>query len=337
MDRKKRIRIAAASLGLSIAVFLLVSCGATIRPTVASGYDWTKVEKICVIGISELRQSPEISRGLTHQLFEGGFPVVRRDARSVLDIYEIARREGADVIAYGTLSKVEIYYGYGRHYEQHGAFYPTKEVEIELQFIEAETRRRIWQGTGSLEDNATVADEFIVDKLLSEMVAEILPQWAELPRASASISMLRLGDTAPLFEAREVNGALYSLEDVVGDKVVVLSFWSLFCEQCKQKMRLLNDVHHDYDAKDVEIIAISLEGEAMSDRIKSHIEHEGLDFTFLLDEQADGAYRVADSYKVPAVPALYIIGKSGKIAFARSGHVTASELSAALDSELAKR
>jgi len=55
-----------------------------------------------------------------------------------------------------------------------------------------------------------------------------------------------------------------------------------------------------------------------------------------LDEHADGGYEVADSYKVPGTPAVYVIGKSGDIVFARSGHLTVGELSAVIESELAK-
>lgn len=328
------LKAVSVSLCLLIVVGFLVSCGATIRPTVAGGYDWARVEKICVIGVSELRQSSDISRGLTHHLFEGGFPVVRKDAFSVLDIYDVGRREGADVIAYGTLTKVETYYGY--YHGQHGLYYPSKEVEIELQFIETETGRRIWQGTGSLEDSASVADEFIVNRLLAKMVKEILPGRAELQRSSARVPMLKVGQDAPLFAVSDINGNQYALEKELGEKVIVMGFWSIFCEHCKQQIRLLNDIHHLYGSKGVRIIAVSLEGEDMRDRVRSHVNQDGLDFTFLMDKHAYGTYEVADPYKVPGTPALYVIGKSGKIVFARSGHVTPGELSDIIESELEK-
>lgn len=334
MRNRKWTKAALVSLGVLICVGFLASCGVTIRPTVATGYDWAGTNKILVIGVSELKQSPEISRTLTHKLFEGGYPVVRRDAYSVLDIYDIGREEGAEVVAYGELSKVEIYYPH--HHGEHHSTYPIKTVEVELRFIETETRRTIWKGAGSLEDSASIADEFLVDKLLAEMVEDIVPQWTEIPRSVTDIPMLKLGENAPLFEVQDVNGKSYALTDDLGDKVIVLNFWSLFCEHCKQQIRLLDEVQRRYGNKGVRIIAVSVEGEPLADRIASYVDESGFDLTFLMDKHSDEFHEIADSYRVPGTPALYVIGKSGKIVFARSGHLTTGELSEVIESELRK-
>jgi peroxiredoxin len=259
--------------------------------------------------------------------------VARKDVDSVLDIYDIGRKENADVVVYGTLTKVDVYYGSSSS-STRGYNYPIKTVEVELQFIETETRRRIWKGTGSLEDRGYMADEFLINKLLAEMVDKILPQWKEQTRSKSDAAMLKIGDKAPLFEVSDVNGDLYALKDDVGEKVIVLNFWSLFCEQCKVKMRLMDDVNRRYSKKGVKIISVSLEGEPLADRIKSYVDDSGYDLTFLLDEYSNGVSEVADPYKVPGTPSLYVIGKSGEIVFVRSGHVTTDELSAVIEAQL---
>lgn len=334
MRKKTWFQAVVVSFGLLVCAGLIASCGVTIKSSVATGYDWAGTNKILVIGVSELTQSQEISRTLTHELFESGLPVQRRDAHSVLDIYEVGRQEGADVIAYGELSEVDIYYPYRR--SGYHSTYPLKTVEVELQFIETETRRKIWKGTGSLEDSAQIADEFLVNKLLAKMVAEVVPQWSQLPRTTTGVPMLKLGQGAPLFEVQDLRGNPYALKDDIGDRVVVLTFWSLFCEQCKEEIRLLNDVQRRYDGQSVKIIAVSIEGEPLADRIRTYVDESGLELTFLLDEHTDGDYEIADSYNVPGTPVLYVIGKSGKIVFVRSGHVSSGELNKVIEQELRK-
>ena len=334
MQKKTWFQVVLVSVGLLVCAGLVASCGVTIKSSVATGYDWAGTNKILVIGVADLTQSQEISRTLTHELFESGLPVERRDTFSVLDIYEVGLQEGADVIAYGELSKVEIYYPYhrtGRHFA-----YPTKTVEVQLQFIETETRRKIWKGTGSLEDNAQIADEFLVNKLLAKMIAKVVPQLSTVQRTTAAMPMLKLGQGAPLFEAQDLRGNPYALKSDLGDRVIVLTFWSLFCEQCKEEIRLLNDVQRRYDGRDVRIIAVSIEGEPLADRIRTYVDESGFDLKFLLDEHTNGDYVVADSYNVPGTPVLYVIGKSGKIVFARSGHVSSGELSKVIEWELRK-
>ncbi len=336
MQKKLWFQAVVVSVGLLVCTALIASCGVTIRSSVATGYDWAGTDKILVIGVTELKQSQEISRTLTHELFESGLPVERRDVFSVLDIYEVGQLEGADVIAYGELSEVDIFYprlGSGRH----STYYPVKTVKVQLQFIETETRRKIWKGSGSLEDSAQIADEFLVNKLLAKMVAEIVPQWSQLPRTTTDAPMLKLGQGAPLFEAQDLEGNTYALKSDLGDQIIVLTFWSLFCEQCKEEIRLLNDVQRRYDDRDVTVIAVSIEGEPLADRIRTYVDESGLDLKFLLDEHSDGNYEIADSYNVPGTPVLYVIGKSGKIVFARSGHVSRAELSKVIEWEFVKR
>ena len=335
MKQRKRIEILCLSIALLAIAGFAISCGVTIKSSVATGYDWAGTNKILVIGVSDLTQSEEISRTLTHELFENGLPVARVDARSVLDIYDIGRREGADVIAYGELSKVDIYYPNrgGRNFSN---YYPIKTVEVKLRFVETETRRKIWTGSGSLEDRAQIADEFLVNKLLARMVEKVVPQLSTVQRTTAAMPMLKLGQGAPPFEAQDLRGNSYTLKSDLGDQVIVLTFWSLFCEQCKEEIRLLNDVQRQYDGRGVRVIAVSIEGEPLADRIRNYVDDKGLELTFLLDEHSDGRYEIADTYNVPGTPVLYVIGKSGKIVFARSGHVTVSELSSILESELEK-
>jgi peroxiredoxin len=320
------------SVGLLVFASLAVSCGVTIKSNVATGYDWVGVEKIVVVGVDDMNASKQISRTLTHKLFEGGFPVVRRDAATVLDIYDIGREEGADVIVYGVLTHVDLYYGRNRGgYRQN---YPIKNVKIDLHFIETETRRRIWQGTASVQESTYVADAFVIEKLITKTVQQVLPEWKEVPREATAAAMLKIGQSAPLFEVSDIDGNSYALKEDIGKNVVVLSFWSYFCEQCKEKMRLLDEVQGSYQGRDVNVVAVNVDGDIMLEKIKAYVDENDYAMTFLLDKRLNGGNVVADAYNIPGTPSMYVIGKSGEIVFSRSGHITISELSGVIDSQL---
>ncbi|MBI5115465.1 TlpA family protein disulfide reductase [Candidatus Poribacteria bacterium] len=332
MEEKKLVRTLGALTGSVMAVGLYISCATTIKPDVQEAYDWNQARRICVIGVSDLDGSREISRELTHQLFEKEFPVARKDARSVTEIYQIAEDCNSDVIAYGEITRVELITSTANLTR-----IPTKEVEVSLSFIDASSRQRIWKGSGTLVDSANVKDEYLISELLQKMVAQILPQRTKSAAPPGEIPLLKAGEEAPLFDVRDVNGNPFALKDQVNKNVVVLSFWSFFCGPCRDELRMLNDIHDRYRTRGVTVAAVNLEGEPMLTRIKSVIEQDKLEFTFLLDEPSGVTYEIADPYKVPGTPALYVIGKSGRIVFAKAGEVTPQEISTVIESELAKK
>jgi peroxiredoxin len=325
------IKIGIASCLLVMQCFV-TSCATTITPEVEEGgFDWSQVSKIAVVSVSDLERSHEIGKALAHNLFEDGIPFVSKETESISDIYNAAREAKAEVLVYGMVTKIETTIS--------STTYPPttiKDVVIELRFIETGTQTDIWKGTGSRADSANMKDEFIINTLVSQMADKAIPVWERLPRAPVGIPMLEIGAEAPLFEVVDIKGSRYALKDEIGKNVVVLSFWSFFCEPCKRTLRTLNDTYRRYRLSGVSVVAVSLEGEPMLTRIKSHVFHDRLEYTFLLDEPEGDSYAIADPYLVPGTPSLYIIDKEGKIAFARAGSISAEDLSAVIEGEIAK-
>lgn len=329
--RKKTARLLVSTICVTALFVLCTSCATTITPEVEEEYNWTHAKKVCVIGVADLEGSRVIAKALSHHLFEDGVPVVTRETQSVTDIYDVARKADAGVLAYGVVKKIET--------TRSATIYPpttVKQVDLELNFLETDTQKVIWKGSGSKADSANIKNEFVISSLVGEMAHEAVPVWGDLPRGAVGIPMLAVGDKAPQFEVSDIDGNLYSLEDQIGEHVVVISFWSFFCEPCKRTLRTLNEVHRRYHLHGVDVVAVSLEGEPMLTRIRSRVYQERLEFTFLLDEPKGDSYEIADPYMVPGTPALYIIDKSGTIVFAKAGYITAGEIGAVLEAQIAK-
>lgn len=90
-------------------------------------------------------------------------------------------------------------------------------------------------------------------------------------------------------------------------KVVILSFWASWCRPCDYELPLLNQFYLAHRNQGVEVIAISTdsEREAALRYLRSR--------SFALPMAWDQRGRIADRYKVDALPTLVIIGPDGRI------------------------
>jgi peroxiredoxin len=324
-------RKSALLIGLMLISGLVISCSATVTPVVQKDYDWSQMDKICVVDVSDLDRSREISRILTHQLFEMGFPVTRRQVKSVLELYDLGREEQADVVAYGYIRKART------HIEKTiSGQRRIKEIELSLHFMETSSQNCIWRGLGYLEEEAEVKDQHIIEETLATMMAQVIHPSDLRPYEYEGVPLLKVGDQAPLFEVQDVEGHSYSMEEQLRDNIIVMGFWYFLCRPCKRTLEVFDGIDRFYQSKGVSVVAISLEGEPMLSRIKSYIFQERLRFTFIMDPLAQEGYEISDPYKVAGIPSVYVVNRSGIVIFSKPGPVTFGELAEVIEAELAR-
>jgi len=89
-------------------------------------------------------------------------------------------------------------------------------------------------------------------------------------------------------------------------KVVILDFWSVFCDPCIPGFRRLNELHAKFGKKGLVIIGIGREEmEVLSLAAKEH------KLAFPLAADADKATFTA--YDIHTLPTCYLIGSDGKV------------------------
>jgi peroxiredoxin len=140
------------------------------------------------------------------------------------------------------------------------------------------------------------------------------------------IEMLNVGDRAPEFEVEMLGGGRYRLADDIGHKGVVMTFWSVFCETCREEMPLMQRLHEEYEEKGLRVLGINLDGAPMSEAITYFTEKENMDFLVLIDELKGDVFEIADPYGVAGTPTTYILDKAGDISLAEVGKVTYEDL-----------
>ncbi len=115
------------------------------------------------------------------------------------------------------------------------------------------------------------------------------------------------GKEAPDFTLTDVTGKDYSLSHFRG-KVVVLNFFTIWCQPCRTEMPDLNKIYQEYKNQGLEMLGICLKTDPMQLRFLA--KQMGLDYPFLV-----GTDKVdADYGSIAIVPTTFIIDRRGNIA-----------------------
>ncbi len=118
---------------------------------------------------------------------------------------------------------------------------------------------------------------------------------APLPLAAA---MPEVGERAPKFALRDVDGERVRFPADAGARPVVVLFWASWCPYCKALMPHLADLKTEQgDALDVYAVNFGEQGDQRE-------ALRGMDFPFVMLPRGDG---VATRYAVQRVPAMFLV------------------------------
>lgn len=124
-----------------------------------------------------------------------------------------------------------------------------------------------------------------------------------------------VGDDAPSFRARTLNGSeTISNADLEG-KVVFVDFWASWCPPCLKSLPEFENLQTSFSGRDdVVVLAINLDENPKD--AKDFVRQ--LDVTYKILADKDGV--IPESFGVNAMPTSYVIDKSGVIRYVHSGY-----------------
>ncbi len=113
---------------------------------------------------------------------------------------------------------------------------------------------------------------------------------------------------APAFNLKSLSGSAISNESLKG-KVVLLDFWATWCVPCRKSMPELQAMHAKYVERGFSVVGISIDEGGMA-KVKKFVTSKKFTYPMAVDSETNPAW---DAYRVKAVPAAFLIDRSGQI------------------------
>ena len=126
-------------------------------------------------------------------------------------------------------------------------------------------------------------------------------------RLVAERGVVKVGEEAPNFQLRDLDGNMVSLSQLRG-KVVLVNFWATWCGPCRIEMPAMERLYRSYSRKDFEILAVSTDPQGTA--VTRPFQQE-MGFTFPILHDAE--YRIGLMYGARSLPMTFMVDRQGVV------------------------
>jgi peroxiredoxin len=146
--------------------------------------------------------------------------------------------------------------------------------------------------------------------------------------ASTSAAGVAKVAIAPDFTARDIDGKTFRLSDHLAKEVVLLDFWSTYCEPCRAEFPHLRALYDRNKARGLLVVGVAMDGPETVSNVPSFVKRFELDFPVVFDDDS----RIASVYNPKkSMPLSVLIDRAGRIAVIREGYNPGDESLVAAD------
>ena len=118
---------------------------------------------------------------------------------------------------------------------------------------------------------------------------------------------LEVGDPAPLFSARSLQGEGELSLGAFKGKVIYLDFWASWCPPCLTSLPLLEELRSEFPRADFEVLAINLDRDR--DKARAFLEKHGVGYPCVWDPEG----HLTKRFELPTMPPSFLIDRRGVI------------------------
>ena len=130
-------------------------------------------------------------------------------------------------------------------------------------------------------------------------------------------------DKIPAVQINDVNGnVINTAEYSNGGSPMIINFWATWCSPCKRELNAIHRIYPTWkEETGVKLIAVSVDDERTSNRVKQYVEASQWEFEVWLDPT--GIFK--NAMNVNNVPHTVLIDGNGKIVYVHSNYVAGDE------------
>jgi thiol-disulfide isomerase/thioredoxin len=126
---------------------------------------------------------------------------------------------------------------------------------------------------------------------------------------SAPLTAQTVGDTAPAFTLKTLEGNSVSLSDFKGHPIVI-NFWASWCPPCRDEMPVMVEAYRAHGDSGLIILAVNGRDQETSTRaVRRFVAEFQMSFPVPLDEHGD----VRKRYRLRGLPTSVFIGADGLV------------------------
>ena len=125
----------------------------------------------------------------------------------------------------------------------------------------------------------------------------------------------KIGDSAPSFRARTLDGSQTISNDDLKGKVIFVDFWASWCAPCLKSLPEFEQLQTSFSGRnDVVVLAINLdENPKDADKFLRTLD---VSYKILADQEG----KIPESFGVSTMPSSFIIDKQGVIRYVHKGY-----------------
>lgn len=145
------------------------------------------------------------------------------------------------------------------------------------------------------------------------------PTWALY---GAAADRPAIGADAPRFAVPRLEGPDFDLGPLLGQKAVLLAFWSIYCVSCVQEMPKLVEIYKRH-SENLEIVGIDMDSFGTK-RVAQFVK--GLNYRIPYPVVIDRERQIGARYGVSELPTTILIDRTGKIAYYHVNYAEGDEV-----------
>ncbi|MFH0873125.1 MAG: TlpA disulfide reductase family protein [bacterium] len=112
---------------------------------------------------------------------------------------------------------------------------------------------------------------------------------------------------APDFTLSDLEGKEVSLSGLKG-KVIVLTFWSIWCNPCRQELPVLDALDKRYQERGLKVIGVTIDRDSVGS-IQEFVTKHDLCFPILLDRER----KAMKAYRAHFLPTTFVLNREGVV------------------------